>query len=278
MAPKLRISHFVDDWKQTHYVNELIAFYLDTVIAELEKTPQSRDTLLQTYETYRILHPPKPTYRQFITDNGTDAEWWQNRLRLLQLLGSNQAATSAYDVPSILSRLQPYEQELVPEMIILNGRQGRHQEALRLLTHGLGDFDTAISYCLYGGSSIFRPSGAGYVPQSELPTKAEQSHLFKYLLQEFLRLEDLAERIEQTGELLERFGGWFDIADVLALIPEEWSVDVFSGFLIQALRSLVREKAESEIVKALSDAQNSQMSAELVEKREGLGPTVERAH
>lgn len=205
-----------------------------------------------------------------------DAEWWSSRLRLLQLLGSNQPATSSYDVPSILVRLQPYEQELVPEMIILNGRQGRHQEALRLLTHGLGDFDTAISYCLYGGSSIFRPSGSGYIPQSELPTRAEQSRLFNFLLQEFLHLNDLAQRIEQTGVLLKRFGSWFDIADVLAIIPDEWSVDVFSGFLIQALRQLVREKAESGIVKALSDAHNSEMSAELVERREGVGPTIER--
>lgn len=257
-------------------MNELIAFYLDTVITELEDVPSSRETLLRTYETYRILISPKPTYRQFITDNALDAEWWHARLRLLQLLGSNQPATASYDVASILSRLQPYEQELVPEMIILNGRQGRHPEALRLLTHGLGDYDTAISYCLYGGSSIYRPSDSGYVPQSELPTKPEQSRLFNYLLQEFLSLDDLAQRMEQTGVLLGRFGGWFDIADVLAILPDEWSVDVFSGFLIQALRGLVREKTESSIVKALSDAQNSQMSAELVEKRDDLGATFER--
>ncbi|KAL5446872.1 hypothetical protein PMIN06_006196 [Paraphaeosphaeria minitans] len=275
-AVKEYLEYLVFELKHTQYVNELIAFYLDTVLTELEGVPSSRDTLLQTYETYRILLSPKPTYRQFITDNVIDAEWWRARLRLLQLLGSNQPATSSYDVASVLTRLQPYEQELVPEMIILNGRQGRHPVALRLLTHGLGDFDTAISYCLYGGSSIFRPSGSGYVPQSELPTKSEQSRLFNYLLQEFLRLDDLSQRIEQTGVLLERFGGWFDIGDVLAIVPDEWSVGVFSGFLIQALRRLVREKAESGIVKALNDAQNSQMSAELVEKREDLGPTFDR--
>jgi len=259
-------------------VNELIAFYLDMVIHELETNTESRETLSQTYETYRILEPPKPTYHQFITDNAIPAEWWQARLRLLQLLGSNQPATSSYDVSTILTRLEPYEQELVPEMIILHGRQEQHQEALRLLTHGLGDFDTAISYCLYGYSSIFRPITTGTlpVPQSELPSRAEQSRLFNFLLQEFLNIEDLSQRIDRTSELLERFGGWFDVGDVLAILPNEWSVDIFSGFLINSLRRLVREKAESDIVKALSDAQNSQMSAELVEKREAVGPTVER--
>lgn len=163
-------------------------------------------------------------------------------------------------------------------MIILNGRQERHQEALRLLTHGLGDFNTAISYCLYGYSSIFRPitSGAPPVSQSEMPTRAEQARLFNFLLHEFLHIDDLSQRVEQTGELLERFGGWFDVADILSIMPDEWSVDVFSGFLIQALRTLVREKAESSIVRALSDAQNSQTSNELVEKREQLGATFER--
>lgn len=179
---------------------------------------------------------------------------------------------------TILSRLQPYEQELVPEMIILNGRQGRDQEALRLLTHGLGDFNTAISYCLYGYSSIFRPITAGGPPvsQADMPTREEQSRLFNFLLQEFLHIDDLSQRVERTSELLERFGGWFDVGDVLALVPDEWSVDVFSGFLIQALRQLVRQKTESEIVKALSDAQNSQMSSELVEKRDKLGATFDR--
>ncbi|KAF2265145.1 hypothetical protein CC78DRAFT_493855 [Lojkania enalia] len=273
-AVKDYLEYLVFGKKHTQYVNELIAFYLDIVVAELESSPDSREILLQTYETYRILHPPKPTYRQFITDNAVDAEWWTSRLRLLQLLGSNQPATASYNVPSILSRLEPYEQELVPEMIILNGRQGRHQEAIRLLTHGLGDYDTAINYCLLGGSSIFRPSG--YVPQEEIPSREEQARLFNYLLQEFLRLEDLAQRIERTGELLERFGGWFDVAEVLERIPNDWSVDILSGFLIQALRGLVREKSETTVAKALSGSQNLQLAAKLVDKMEELGPTIER--
>ncbi|KAF1364465.1 hypothetical protein EJ07DRAFT_99610 [Lizonia empirigonia] len=277
-AVKEYLEYLVFGKKHTRYVNELIAFYLDTVIRELETNSQSRETLSQTYETYRILEPPKPTYHQFITDNAIPAEWWQARLRLLQLLGSNQPATSSYDVNTILTRLGPFEQELVPEMIILHGRQEQHQEALRLLTHGLGDFDTAISYCLYGYSSIFRPITTGTlpIPQSELPSRAAQSRLFNFLLQEFLNIDDLSQRIERTGELLERFGGWFDIGDVLSILPNEWSVDIFSGFLINSLRRLVKEKAESDVVKALSDAQNSQMSAELVVKREIAGPTVER--
>jgi hypothetical protein len=191
----------------------LIAYYLDIVINELDRSDEARATLAATYETYRALQPPKPTYRQFITDNAVDAEWWRSRLRLLHLLGSSQGPGSDYDVLQILTRLDAYSNELVPEMIILNGRQGRHKEALYLLTHGLGDFDTAISYCLLGGSSIYRPVD-GFVPASSLPSKEEQGRLFNYLLLEFLAIEDVEARIERTGELLERFGGWFDPAYV----------------------------------------------------------------
>lgn len=182
-------------------------------------------------------------------------------------------------MPTILARLQPYERQLVPEMIILHGRQGQHPEALRLLTHGLGDYDTALNYCLYGYASIFRPpppTRGPPVPASHLPPRAEQARLFDFLLTEFLRIDDVSQRIARSGELLERFGAWFDVAAVLARLPDEWSVDIFSGFLISSLRRVVRERAESEIVRALGDAVNSQVSAEVVGRREEVGPTVER--
>jgi hypothetical protein len=161
-------------------------------------------------------------------------------------------------------------------MIILNGREGKHEEALRLLTHGLGDYDTAIRYCLLGGSSIFHP-GSNLLPEQSLPSKEEQAGLFKTLLQEFFRIEDLSERLERTSELLERFGGWFDLEEVLALIPNEWSVELVSGFLVHALRRLVREKNETVVVKALSSAQNLRNSVDVAEKFEAMKPVIIRS-
>jgi len=83
-----------------------------------------------------------------------------------------------------------------------------------------------------------------------------------------LQLEDISQRVERTGELLERFAGWFEIGEVLAVLPDEWSVDVCGRYIVSCLRALVRERTESGVVRALCDAQNSQMSSELVEKRE----------
>ena len=275
-AVKDYLEHLVFGKNHVQYVNDLISFYLDTVLQELERSEEAKSTLLQSYETYRALIPPKPTYRQFITDNAIDAEWSHNRLRLLQLIGGSHGAASKYDVHTVGQRLKSYSNELVPEMIILNGREGKHEEALRLLTHGLGDYDTAIRYCLLGGSSIFHP-GSYLLPEQSLPSKEEQAGLFKTLLQEFFRIEDLSERLERTSELLERFGGWFDMEEVLALIPDEWSVELVSGFLVHALRRLVREKNETTVVKALSAAQNLRESVVVAEKLEKTGPVIVRS-
>ena len=273
-AVKVYLEHLVFGKKNLQYANDLIAYYLDNVLKVLESSDQARSTLSQSYETYRALSPPKPTYRQFITDNAIPDTWWHDRLRLLELLGGSHGAGFSYDVPNVLSRIEPFEQDLVPESIILDGRQGRHQQALRLLTHGLGDYHTAINYCLLGGSSIFHPT-SGPVPAESIPSREEQATLFRYLLSEFLRIDDISDRVERTSELLERFGGWFDVSTVLNLIPDSWSVELVSGFLVSAFRRLVHERSEAMIAKALSGAENLKISADLIDKCEGFGPQIE---
>lgn len=273
-AVKEYLEYLVFSKHHSEYINELIAYYLDVVTNKLEESPEARDILIQTYESYRALQPPKPTYRQFITDNTIDVDWWHSRLRLLQLLGGSQGSASHYDVAAILERIAPYTKELVPEVIILDGRQSHHEEALRLLTHGLGDYDTAINYCLLGGSSIYHPI-SGTIAREQLPTREEQAKLFGFLLSEFLRIDNISDRVEQTSSLLERFGGWFEVGHVLSLIPDTWSVDLVSEFLVSALRRIVRERHESMIAKALSGAENLSVSAGLIAEIERVGPSVE---
>ena len=273
-AVKDYLEHLVFNKNHAEYINELIAFYLDIVTSKLEGSEAARAILAQTYESYRALRPPKPTYRQFITDNSINEEWWHSRLRLLQLLGGSQGFASQYDVAAILARIAPYTAELVPEVIILDGRQSQHEEALKLLTHGLGDYSTAINYCLLGGSSIYHPI-SGTVARESLPTREEQSRLFGFLLKEFLRIEDISNRVEQTSNLLERFGAWFDVGYVLSMIPDTWSIELFSGFLVSALRRIVKERNETMFAKALSGAENLKVAADLINKLAAVRPTIE---
>lgn len=275
-AVKYYLEHLVFGKGHTVYVNELITYYLDIVINHLKSSPQAREGIAGTYEAYRALRPPKPTYRQFLNDNAPpEDEVWQGRLRLLHLLGE----THEYDFKAIRSRIsqalpaaRAEEQLLVPEAIILDGRERRHEDALRLLVHRLGDYDTAVSYCLRGGASIYTPHPGR---RESMPTEDTQAGLFKALLREFLAIEDVSDRVEQTGTLLERFGGWFDVKDVLEQIPDEWSVDVVAGFLVTSLRRLVAERHETEVASRLSSAENLRVNWELVVKIEEKGPTVE---
>ena len=274
-AVKVYLEHLVFGKKSFQYANDLISYYLDSVLSVLESSPEARNLLSQSYESYRALHPPKPTYRQFVIENALAQAWWQDRLRLLELLGGSHGADFSYDVAGILGRIEPFEKELVPESIIIDGRQGRHKEAIRLLVHGLGDYHTAINYCLLGGASIFHPV-TGSIALAQAPSRDEQVILFGYLLSEFLLIEDYNDRLERTSELLERFGSWYDVSKVLEVIPESWSVDLISGFLVGAFRRLVTEKNEAMIVKSLSGSENLQVASQFIEKCKELGPQVDR--
>ncbi|MCJ1479112.1 hypothetical protein MMC13_007796 [Lambiella insularis] len=274
-AVKVYLEHLVFGKKNIRYANDLISYYLDNVLAVLKESSDARSILAQSHEAYRALRPPKPTYRQFLVDNAITAPWWHDRFRLLELLGGSHGAGFQYDVPKVLERIEPFEDALVPESIILDGRQGRHQQALRLLTHGLGDYHTAINYCLLGGSSIFHPM-SDRVDLDVAPSREEQTSLFKSLLSEFLRIEDMSDRIERTSELLERFGRFFDVTYVLEHIPDSWSVELISAFLMSAFRQLVSDKSEAVVTKALSGAENLKLSAEFIVKCEKLGPHIDR--
>jgi len=273
-AVKYYLEHLVLEKGHTAYVNELITYYLDVVITDLQSSASSRETVASSLEAYRALRPPKPTYHHFLADNAPpDSEVWQSRLRLLQLLGG----AHDYDAAAIRDRIasslpadEAAEQLLVPEVIILAGRERRHEDALRLLVHRLGDYDTAVAYCLRGGATLYAARR-----ESNPPGRSVQTQLFRTLLHEFLALEDASDRAVQTGALLERFGGWFDVLEVLELIPDGWSVGLAAEFIVCALQRLVRERHESMVAKALSGAENLKVNYELITKVEEKGPQVE---
>ena len=256
------------------YADDLIGYYLESVLHELEISSDASNTLITSYDTYKALRAPKPTYSQFAEGMQVEGEWWRSRLRLLQLLGGSHGAASQYDVMGMLARIKKHERELVPEMIVLAGKQGQHSEAIRLLVHGLRDYDTAVSYCLRGGTSTYSPI-SGSLPASSIPSRAEQEKLFRYLLHEFLQLGDAEDRLEQTSELLERFGPWFDPIEVVAMIPVGWSVDLLYGFIETSLRHLITERNETAITKALLSCDNLDANVQLIEKLELSRPRLD---
>ena len=219
----------------------------------------------------------------FVTANTPKEPWWQSRLRLLQLLsgtsGTQFSSTPlpsgiTYSIPNVLARIEAFQDDLVSESIILDGLQGHHSAALRLLTHGLGDYDSAIRYCLFGGP---RSSTSSTGAQPELADHELQATLFRHLLDEFLQIKDLSERIERTSDLLARFAAWFDVREVLELVPEDWSVDILGGFFVHVFRTLVSQTREARIERALSAGLNLRVGVEYIDNMEKTGAWVEDA-
>ena len=277
---QLFLEHLVFGKNLDQYADDLVGYYLDSVIRVLEDSEQARQSLTDSYTTYRALTSPKPTYFNFITENAPPEPWWQSRLRLLQLLGTGGYATAAgpsktltYSVDKVLERLEPFSKYLVSESIILDARQGRHNEALKLLVHGLGDYDTAVRYCYFGGPS----SPSGTIDASMLPPREQQRQQFRVLFDEFLQIEDIEERLDRMSHLLGTFATWFDPLDVLNRIPDSWTVSQLSEFLLRTFRAATTEKNQAIIIKALSAAQNLQKQAEFIETCEKLGAKFETA-
>ncbi|KAJ5161745.1 hypothetical protein N7492_007137 [Penicillium capsulatum] len=282
-AVQVYLEHLVFAKNYTQYADDLISYYLDEVLSVLQSSSTARASLAESYSTYRALRPPKPTYLNFATENTPQEAWWKSRLRLLQLLsgtsGTQFSSTSlpagiTYSIPNVLARIAPFQDDLVSESIILDGLQGHHPAALRLLTHGLGDYDSAIRYCLFGGP---RSTTSSSGTQPELADHALQSTLFRHLLDEFLQIKDLSDRIERTSDLLARFAAWFDVREVLNLVPEDWSVDILGGFFVHVFRTLVSQTREARIERALSAGLNLRIGVEYTDSMEKAGPWVEDA-
>ncbi|EZF33577.1 hypothetical protein H109_00936 [Trichophyton interdigitale MR816] len=283
-AVQVYLEHLVFTKNITRYADDLISYYLDTVISVLETSPEARASLTESYSTYRALRPPKPSYLSFITENAPPEPWWQSRLRLLQLLGgvARSQFTSAASLPSdlpysisaVLERIEPFKNELVSECIILGGRQGRHDDALHLLTHGLGDYDSAIRYCLFEGSGA---SASHSMFSRKFSPSEGQKQLFAGLLREFLHIADPSERTERTGDLLARFAPLFDVREVLDLVPDEWSVDALSEYFARALRDLTSESRNAKVQRALSAGLNLKVCADFIKESEKIGGWIEDA-
>ncbi|EPS41297.1 hypothetical protein H072_4813 [Dactylellina haptotyla CBS 200.50] len=269
-AVKDYLEYLVVQKKNTAFANDFISLFLDQMISDLENNTTLKEDVQLTTDFYRALHPPKPTYSEFLNDNTRGEEWWRNRAVLLDFL----SGPTPYNVEEVAAKVEPWKDVLIAEMVIFYSKEQNHEEVLKMLCHSLKDFDTAINYCLYGPLSMFQRSRTASI--QGLP-REEQSKLFNILLVEFLKINDYEARLEQTSSLLDRFGGWLDVQHVLNVIPDNWSVQILSGFLVSALRELVKVKNQKKVELALQKSLNIQVNGEFIDKCEELGPTIEGA-
>jgi hypothetical protein len=133
-----------------------------------------------------------------------DSEHKRNRLKtIIFLQGSSQ-----YNAAQILERLQQHAKILSSEIAILDGKLGKHREALTNLVQNLRDATSAEAYCTLGGevvpgktaqaigeqcglqtwSALFSPSKAGTKSAAAMRQKTVDEGLKRSLLKTLLEV------------------------------------------------------------------------------------------
>ncbi|KAK9464696.1 hypothetical protein V1512DRAFT_88549 [Lipomyces arxii] len=272
-AWRLYLENVVFKQEQYEFANELVLLYTNDVIEVVESNETARQEIIKSYEEYRALTAPKMAYTLFLETHkplSANQHAVTMRLKFLNVLQSDVK----YDVQEVLRRIKPHKDFLITEMVILYGKLSLHHSALHILCHSLADYDTAFAYCLYGGH-VIHATGMPTVAVTSA-TREQQSDLFKSLLIEFLKLKSTEDRIKCTKRLLEGWGSLLDLEFVLQTIPDSWSVELISGYLISSVRDLTKSKKESLMMRGLSREENFRVLSELMDKVQLEGPIIER--
>ncbi|KAI8093371.1 uncharacterized protein BX664DRAFT_357822 [Halteromyces radiatus] len=137
------------------YHTQLACTYVKDVQQEIEKSGNASAELIKLVEDFKkSVDPLKPNMESetFVGYLGrlqhNESKLVQVRLALLRLLQQSQL----YDANIVLKSLSE-DSPLYIEKAIIFGRLGKHQRALDILIHELGDFVGAETYCATNGKS-----------------------------------------------------------------------------------------------------------------------------
>ncbi|KAM9842920.1 transforming growth factor-beta receptor-associated protein 1 [Aulostomus maculatus] len=140
-----------------------------------------------------------------------------------------------YDVSTVYERLATTELHL--EKAVLIGKTGEHSQALQLLVHKTRDPQVAEDYCCKasrGQDMRFRKA------------------LLLSLLETYLSLED---QTSAAADLLNKNPQVFAAEEVIHLLPESWSLQLVSQFLVGSLRETFHQRRMKKLYKALAQAE-----------------------
>ncbi|XP_007883285.2 transforming growth factor-beta receptor-associated protein 1 homolog [Callorhinchus milii] len=145
-----------------------------------------------------------------------------------------------YRVHLLLGRIK--DTDLYVERAILHGKLEEHDKALEILVHRLKDFQAAEDYCLWNSD--------GKDPLC-------RQKLFHMLLALYLDPAVTSDALVMAGvDLLNNHAVEFDAVRVLRLIPDNWSIQLLSPFLGQAMRKSFHSKCMAEVALGLARSEN----------------------
>ncbi|XP_056250471.1 transforming growth factor-beta receptor-associated protein 1 [Seriola aureovittata] len=153
------------------------------------------------------------------------------RGKLQQLLWESKF----YDVSTVYERVK--STTLHTEKAILLGKTGEHSQALQVLVHQEQDLQAAEAYCCraaQGRDTQFRQA------------------LLLTLLQIYLGSEDFT---NTAVDLLNNNPQVFAAEKVIQLLPDSWSVQLVSQFLVGSVRETFHQRRMAMLQKALAQAE-----------------------
>lgn len=184
------------------------------------------------------------------------------RKRLLKFLKSS---SSRYDVEPLVAKIKGTT--LYNEFVILCGRGGLHEDAVRALVYELNDLRGAESYSVKYGT---RSTSASTKKKGSSST--ERNDALLELLKICFNPQDESKKttFHDFGfQLLSRHGKSMDGEAVLALVPPSTPLAKLSEYFAQMLPHSAHNVRERHIAKSLSNIYNLQVQCDRVEKLSG---------
>ncbi|XP_064413657.1 transforming growth factor-beta receptor-associated protein 1 homolog [Latimeria chalumnae] len=145
-----------------------------------------------------------------------------------------------YRVQLLLGKIK--DTDLHMECAMLYGKLEEHDKALHLLVHKIRDFPAAEDYCLWN---------------SEGRESSYRRRLFHMLLSVYLDSAASSDGLVMAAvDLLNNHAAEFDAVGVLRRVPDSWSIQLLSPFLMGAMRESLHSDRMAQLSLGLARAEN----------------------
>lgn len=170
------------------------------------------------------------------------------KVKLCAKLRALLSVSNYYNAPLVLNRL--IGSDLHEEMALVYSKMGQHEKALEIFVYALKDHEQAVRYC---------KEHAGDVPD-----------IFNRLLSIDMHPDGSVEPVmtDEALRLLTVHAAYFDMVQVLNIIPPNTPVEKIETFLSRGLRHSLHVYREGQIVRNLYRAQQVQVAVAHVAERQ----------
>ncbi|KAJ3297411.1 hypothetical protein HDU79_003758 [Rhizoclosmatium sp. JEL0117] len=229
---------------------------LKLYLADL-KSSYSKEPLFKTREAYIQLPSPRPVFAEYLatqaTENRRDTQTVL-RYKISSLLSTTQL-DSKMSTALLAETLLPL-QGFFYEHATIHSEQGNIRDALSIWVRDLMDFKAAERAVVESGDrELFRVLINLYLEGGNHPFYGH-------------------EYSAQAMWLLNTYPDVFDLAEILALLPDRWSLAALSGYFSSRVRESAHKAQEQLLMKALVKGANFKTNARLVDWYNSVGPLV----